>query len=273
MARFTEQTNVGVRWLTCGRRLFLRNPALLGGMGFCMALLITLLSVLPMVGGMLIASLAPALLASIYLTLDAVSKEKRPEVLHIKALKQSPRELFGVFREEKRVIPVIVACLFTMVTAVLVRVLIQAIAGSAWVKEWTSLGIVPLLEIAAALLVALVVYFVVAWLFVYALPLAFLQRRPLFPAMRRSFKASMHHAFGLLVIFGFLLLPLVVGVAASFAAQWLAYTTALLTGTLVLPMVAASLYCSYRTIFPMQEGPNVADGRSIRHGMPSRHHV
>lgn len=242
-------------------------------MGFCMALLITVLTAVPMVGGMLIAFLAPLLLASTYLTLDIVSKDKRPAVLHAKALKRSPRELFCVFREEKRIIPIIVACLFSMVMAVLVRVLIQIIAGGAWVKEWTELGMASSVDVLAALLAAIFLYFVVAWSLVYALPLAFLQRRPLFPAMRRSFKTSFRLAFGLMVILGFLLLPLLVGAIISVFSMPAAYVAALVLSVIVLPVTAASLYCSYRTVFPMQAPAKATDGRSVRHGMPSRHHI
>jgi len=274
MSLFMEQTNVGFRWLTCGRRLFMRNPALLGGMGACMALVITLLSLLPMVGGMFIAFAAPLLLASTYLTIDAVSREKRPVVLHQKALRQSPRELLRVFRDEKRVIPIIVAGMFSMVTALIGRVLIQLIAGSAWTKEWTSLGVVASLELIAALLVACTLYFVVAWTLVYALPLSFLQRRPLFPAMRKSFKASMRLAFGMLVIMGFVLLPLVIAAFISIYSTSLAYLTAFLLGAAVLPLAATSLYCSYRTVFPEPEAAP-AGVRPAMHqpGVASRPHM
>ena len=271
MSRFKEQANVGFRWLTCGRRLFLRNPALLGGMGLCMALLITLLSLLPIIGGMLVAFVAPLLLASAYLTVDVVSKEKRPVVLHKKAFKHSPRELVRVFRDEKRVIPVVVAGLFSMVTALFARVLIQVIAGSAWTKEWTGLSPIASAELVAALLLAVAVFFVAAWALIYALPLTFLQRRPLFPAMRRSFKTSLRLVSSLLVILGFVLLPLLIAAFVAVFSIPAAYFTAFLLGAAVLPLTATSLYCSYRTIFPLPETASAVGVAPVRPGISTRH--
>jgi hypothetical protein len=271
MSRFTEQTHVAFRWLTCGRRLFLRNPWLLGGMGFCVALLAAALAAIPFVGGVLIAFLAPILLASAYFAIEHVSKQnmERTVILPRKAIKQAPRELFGVFRDEKRVVPIIVACLFSMVAALLASILLRVVAGSAWVKDWSSLSPLQAAEVSAALLLAISVYFVAAWPLVYALPLTFMQRRPLFPAMRRSFKTSMRHAYGLLVILGFLLLPLILGAMAALVSPWFGYAAALITATAVLPIAAASFYCSYRTIFP-QDSAKPAGTRAVQHHMPHR---
>lgn len=267
MSRLTGQANLGLRWLTCGRRIFVRNPWLLGGMGLWVVLLMAALTWVPFVGSMLVAFLAPLLLAGFYLALDAVTRQKmsRPVLLHKRAFKQSPRELFSVFREERNVVPAIVAALYCTVGALLANVLIQVIAGSHWTKSWVSLSGVSLGWVIAATFLALVIYFMLSWPLIYGLPLAFLQRQPLFPAMRRSVKASVRNLFGLLVIFVVLLLPVIAGALASLISMWLAYVLALLIGAITLPMVAASLYCSYRTVFPQSDVPVSRSTRAKQH--------
>jgi hypothetical protein len=259
MSRFRKHTELGFRWLTCGWRLFLRNPWLLGGMGFCAAALISALALIPFLGGLLIALVAALLLASAYLAIDNVSRQKMslPASLRLVAVKQSPRELISVFRNEQRVFPTVVTGLYSMVAALLIGVLVRLMAGSAWAKDWTSLGFVALSGVLAAWLLALCIYFLLAWSLIYALPLAFLQQEPLVPAIGRSFKTAARHAFGLSVVLGFLLVPILVGAIASLVSAWAAHALAFLVGAVVLPITAASLYCSYRTVFPQREAATI----------------
>jgi hypothetical protein len=258
MSRLTGQLNLGLRWLTCGRRIFFRNPMLLGGMGLWVVSITAILTWVPFVGGMLIAFLAPLLLGGFYLVINGVTQQRmsRPVLLYKRAIKQSLRDLFCVFREEKRVVPAVVAALYCTVGALLASVLVQFTAGGNWAKEWTSLGTASLWGVIAVGVGVLVIYFLLAWPMVYGLPLAFLEHQPLFPAMRRSVKAVMRHIFGLLVILGFMLLPILAAIAASFISMWLAYGVALLLGTVMVPIVMAGLYCSFRTVFPQKENLN-----------------
>lgn len=244
-------TDLGLRWLGCGWRFFKRHPRLLGGMGIVSATIVVALSLIPLLGGSLIAFVAPILLASFYLVIDRLSASNlsAPVLPLSAALRQSARELFCVFREENRILPMVTVSLYGMIVSLLTHAFVWLIAGSAWAKPWTSLGLVPLLSVGAALLLALTLYFVLALSIVYALPRTFLRGKPLFPEIGRSLRAGKRYLFALSTVLGVLLLPIVVGAAMSLISLGVAYAAMLVLNTLVLPLVACSLYCSYRTIF------------------------
>lgn len=251
MARLQRHVQLGVRWLTCGQRLFARNPWLLGGMGLTTSVLITLLWALPLLGGPLIALMAPILLGSFSLAIERISKLNMPlpAVLRRAAFKQSPRELLLVFRDERRILPIAVVCLVSMFVSVLTNMTVWLIAGSAWTQSWISLGVSGWLSVIGAIVFALAVYFLLAAAMVYALPRTFLRDKALVPEVVRSLKASVHYVFALITVFAVLLLPLALGAVASLASPWLAYALALLVNALTLPLVACALFCSYLAVF------------------------
>ena len=76
MTPLKKNAALGVRWLTCGWRLFERNPWLFVGMGLCCEVLIGVLALIPLLHGPMIALVAPMLLASAYLTIDSVVRQK-----------------------------------------------------------------------------------------------------------------------------------------------------------------------------------------------------
>src|SRR5689334_7040709 len=102
--------------MRCGWRLFQRNPWLLGGMGFCCSALITVLMLVPFAGAPLTGLLAPMLLARLYFALDATAKLKvrPPTNLRLPALKQAPRELIAVVRDENRMMLALILGLYCM---------------------------------------------------------------------------------------------------------------------------------------------------------------
>ncbi len=255
MKRFKKQLEIGLRWVRCGWRLFLRNPWLLGGMGLFCVVGIAALTLIPLVGGLLIALLAPVALASAYLAIDKLSRQKMalPASLRGAAIKQSPRELLGVFRDDDRAVPMVLLGIYSLAVALLINIAVQLLAGSAWVDRWMNLDAGALLGVLATAILALSLYVLLAASLVYALPLAFLQDEPLVPAVGRSLKASARHLFALSVILGLLLAPFFLGAIASYLSIWATYLAWLVVGTVVLPVVAASSYCSYRTLFPVRE--------------------
>jgi len=252
LSRFTRHAELGFRWLGCGWRILRRNPWSFGGMGLCVAVIVSVLALIPLIGGSLIAAAAPIVLASYFITIDRVSKSNvpLPSKLRLAAMKQSPRELLNVFRDEKRIIPMVIVSLYCMVVSLLTNTFVWLIAGSAWTKPVASLGLPALLGVLTAIVFALAVYFLLAISVIYALPRTFLRGKPLFPEIARSLKAGLHYLFALLTVCGVLLVPTLIGIAASPASLWISYALALVSNAVVLPLVAASLYCSYRTIFP-----------------------
>jgi hypothetical protein len=242
--------------------LFARNPWLLGSMGLCCAVLISVLKLIPVIGSLLVALVAPILLASTYLAIDRVARLKMalPARLRSVAIKQSPRELIGVFRDEKRMVPAIVTAIFTVTVALVVNIVIEFVAGAAWSQPLTSLGAVPLVTVLVLTLLALIVYAWVAAALIYALPLAFLQNEALIPAVARSLTVSRNNVGALMVILGLGLAPYLLGAIASYVSIWATVLIWILAGAVMLPLVATSLYCSYRTVLPVREAQPTGGG-------------
>ena len=255
MQRITKHLHIGLRWLIHGWQLFMRNPWSLGGMGFTAAVLVGVLSLIPLLGGLLIALLAPILLASSYLVVDGVYRQKMilPASLRLPALKQSPQQLFAVLHDEARIFPIMVTCLYSAAGVLLINLPVQLVAGQAWVANWSNLDRLSLIGVLVAALVAFVLYTVLAASLIYALPLTFLRAAPLFPSLLRSLKASRHFVFALLMLLGLLLAPLVLGAIASTLSLWISYLVWIVVGSVTMPVVTTSLYCSYRDIFTAKE--------------------
>lgn len=229
-------------------------------MAVCVAVLFTLLALIPLVGPLMIALFAPILLASTYLVIDKVAHLKLalPEDLRREAVRQSPRALVEVFRDEEHVVPTLVAGIFSLAVVLMTHLLIRVIAGNAWVAKWSTLDIGSLLLVLLAGVVVLAVYFLLAAALIYALPLAFLQNEALVPAIGRSFRASLQYAPALLVVLTPLVLPSLLAALASFVSAWLGPPVWLLVAAVVLPVVATSVYCSYRTLFSTKDNAAVA---------------
>ena len=248
MPRVHKQVEMGLRWLTCGARLFRRNPWQLGAMGLLGALLVAALAAIPLIGIPLAGFVLPGLVAALYLALDTTVQAPRP-LARLAAIKAAPRALVGVLADEGRLIQIVVLSLGSMSVALVAVMLAGQVAGSAW---WirSELDSLTYARAAAAAMIAIVVCSVAAGGLVYALPLALLRRQALLDALGRSFRAAGRHLWALAVLEGVVLLPLVFGVAARSISPALAHTVAIAVGAIVLPLVVAGLYCSYRTLFP-----------------------
>ena len=255
MSRFNKHLQLGGRWLKCGWRLFQRNPWLLGGMGACCAVVLFAAAAIPLIGSPLAGVLAPALLASFYLAVEGVAKQKAklPLGLRIVALKQAPKEFLNIGREENRLMQVVMLGLYSLVVVVLTDVVVWLIAGTAWANRSldTPLSTLPVVVLAG--MIVLAIYFVLAASLVYTLPLAVLQHQPLVPAMSDSLKRSMHYVYALAAVLALLAAPLLLGAMVSFYSSPLARAVGLISLAVVLPVCVCSLYCSYRTLFPVAE--------------------
>lgn len=257
MQRLKKRLEIGLRWLSCGGRLFARNPWLLGGLGFSSALLISLLALIPVVNDLLVALVAPILLGSTFLAVDGVSRQKMPlpPGLRMTVIRRSPIELISIFRKGSRIIQTITAIFYSLTVVLLINLIVQLIAGGAWVSPWLSLEWLPLLGVLAIFVLVLALYLVLAMTLIYTLPLVYLQDRHPLSAMGNSIKASVRHIFPVLMILGLLLVPIFLGRLGSYLSYWVTFLIWVVVGTFVLPIVATSLYCSYRTLFPVSERP------------------
>ncbi|MEW6332252.1 MAG: hypothetical protein AB1560_12415 [Pseudomonadota bacterium] len=251
MQRVRKHLRIGWRWLNGGWQLFLRNPWLLGGMGLTTAVTIAVLMLIPLLGGLLVALLAPICLASAYLAIDGVRKMPMalPASLRMPALKQSPLQLLGVFRDPAHALPMGVASLFSAAAVLLANLPVQLLAGNAWVADWSSLETGAQAGVLVAMLLVFALCVVLAATLIYALPLAFLRDEPLVPALQQSLRASRHFAIALSVLLDALLAPFLLGGTVSLFSPWAGYLVSFLISSVAFPVIAASLYCSYRDIF------------------------
>jgi len=227
-------------------------------MGFWCAILITTLALFPFFGGLVIALIAPSLLASAYLAVDMVSRLKMPlpASLRLAAVKKSLTEPISIFRVESRVLPAVLVSLYGILVAVLANILMQLVAGDAWASHWMSLSGMAFLGVFSAALLGFLVYILLALSLIYAMPLAFLQNESLILSIRRSFEAGAHHLFALIVIFAPLLIPPLLGTIVSYFSIWAAYLLVLALSAIALPIAVTSLYCSYRNLFPVHASPH-----------------
>ena len=256
--KLERQVDIGLRWLRCGWRLLQRNPYIFLGMALVALPVLLVLGTIPLFGNVLVALVVPIFLSSAVLVADDLSKQKMalPASLRTAALMRAPKELFRVFGDEDRLIPVLVLCLYVMAVALLATIAAHLLTGGAWASVWASLGIGGMLKVSVAWLLILVIYFLIGASLIYAIPLAFLRDQPLVPALGRSFRASTKHMLALAVIFGLVLAPFVCGkIVLQFSAP-AGYVTWLLGGAIALPLTITSSYCSYRTAFPTKSAPD-----------------
>ena len=261
--RFWKHIHIGRRWLLNGWKLFMRNPWLLGGMGLTSAAVLSVFVLIPLLGGLLIALVAPVMLSSIYLSLDTIYRHNKtlPGDLRLPALKQSPQQLLHVFQNEERVLPAVAASVLSISVVLLIHLLLRLVAGQAWVANWASLNFPTLLGVLTMGLLAFVCYVILAASLIYALPLTFLRSEPLMPSLRQSLKASRHFTIALLLLLGVLLLPFLLSLLAAGLSPWIGYLLWLVIGSVTLPVVAAALYCSYHDIFRTRDNRMPADRR------------
>ena len=263
LERFWKHLRIGRRWLLNGWQLFMLNPWLLGGMGLTAAVVLAVLALIPLLGGLLIALVAPIMLSSTYISLDAIYRRNMvlPAELRLPALKQSPQQLLDVFRDEKWIPPAVATSVFSITTVLLIHLLVRLVVGEAWVANWSNLAHLTLLGILSMALLVFVLYVLLAASLIYALPLTLLRDEPLLPSLRQSLKASRHFKIALLMLLGVLLVPFLLGAIAAGLSPWASYLLWLMIGSVTLPMVSASLYCSYRDIFAARDNWKPADRR------------
>lgn len=266
MPPFKKHTQLGFRWLKCGWRLFVRNPWLLGGMGACAAAALFVVSLVPMIGSPLTGLLVPTFLASFYIAIDGVAKQraKLPPALRAVAFKHSPKEFLNLAREDNRLLQVVLLGLYSLAVVVVADILAWLMAGTAWANRSLDMHYSALPVVALVGLILFAIYLLLAASLVYALPLALLQNQPLVPAVTESFKRSVHYAFALLTIVALAVAPFLLGALLSLYSRPLGVSAALLALAVVVPVAACSLYCSFRTVFPAADTANLAVDPPLR---------
>jgi hypothetical protein len=252
MKRLRNQLKLGVRWLDCGWRLFKRNPWLLLGMALVSMAIVILLKLVPFLGSLLVALLAPILMSSGLLAANDLSKQKMalPASLRMAALTRSHEALLRPLRDEKYTVTMLILAIYAVTMALLINISVEMITDGAWAWDLASVQGPDMLSALAGKSMACLLYLVLSMSLIYAVPLIVLRDESLVPALGLSLRTSARHIVSLVVILAVLISPFFVGGLASFVFAPSSYAVWLIIGALALPLFATSCYCSYRTVFP-----------------------
>jgi hypothetical protein len=252
MKRLRKQLELGVRWLDCGWRLFKRNPWLLLGMALVSMVIVILLKLIPFLGNLLVALLAPILMSGGLLAANDLSKQKMslPASLRMAAFVRSHQVLLRPLRDEKYSGTMLILAIYAVTAALLINISVEVISNGTWARDLGSVQASELLAVLAGKSVACLLYLGLSMSLIYAVPLIVLRDESLVPALGLSLRKSARHLGSLAVILGVLVSPFFVGGLTSFVFAPSSYAVWLIGGALALPLLATSCYCSYRTVFP-----------------------
>ncbi|MFQ5994943.1 MAG: hypothetical protein ACE5K1_07590 [Acidiferrobacterales bacterium] len=252
MARLEKQVKLGTRWLKCGWRLFQRNPWLLLGMGCIAMLILFLLTRIPLIGTLAAALLLPLFMSSAFLTVDQLARQKvaLPKSLRLAALRRSPMMLMLPLKSNEHTMTIVFIAFYAVGAALLINILAQVISGGAWAGDLRTLDPDLILKALGSWFVAFLLYLAVTLSLIYALPLTLLQNQALLPALAESLGAGGRYMVGLAVLIGCPVALLAAGALLSYVHILATFVVWLVGGAFVLPLFAASCYCSYRTLFP-----------------------
>lgn len=234
----------GVHWLGEGAQLALKNP----GAFLVMGLIIGVIGIIPVLGGLVLLILAPALYGGIVFAAREQQQGRKAEIGH----------LFQAFQTEGRLPQMILLCL-PLIGGYIVAGIIAAIllggallsAGVASVADSEAMlralmgaGSVVLL-FAVVLVIAIML---LAWSLVFfAIPRLILQGGEAFAAMKLSFSAALAN-IGAYLIFvvltgvGYVLVALLFGMLSPWFAG-------LAASVVVLPVACCGMYLAWRDVF------------------------
>lgn len=253
--RAQAQFQIGMRWLGCGWRLYRRAPAHLAAFGTTAGLVAALASLVPIVGLLLLGGLAPLFLGSACLVLDETARQGKTSrgPRRIADLKAGARSLLRVFDKEARLIPLMLFGIYSLAVVLLVRILLWLTAYGVALDRARFAASIDLLGAVFGAFLALGVIVLLLASLVYALPLAFLRDVPVGTAIVLSSRAAIRHLYAVLMLFGLLALPAVLGALGAIHSPWAAYAAGIAASPLAFPWAAAALYCSFRTLFATEE--------------------
>ena len=244
----------GVRWLLDGWRIFLAAPLGWLALVFAYWFLMSAASLVPLLGIVLASALVPAFSVGFMAAARAASHGGGVELAR----------LFDGFRHERRAMAVLGVAYFASVGAVLAG---SALADHGALARWMLIGAQPEREMLGsdeflgALALASLLYLPVMAAFWFAPPLAAWHSTGALKALFFSFVACLLNwraflAYGLIALLATLAPPVVLLPWLVFGEAGAAVKNALLFGLLLLllPVLFASFYASYRDVFGPANG-------------------
>lgn len=254
MSESQTDAGSGVTWLSQGLQSFMKNPVPFAVMG----LILAVIGMVPILGGLAMMILGPALYAGMLSGYRAEAAGGKAEI----------GNLFAAFQQEGKVVKLLPLCLPGIAAAIVIGIVagvllvgaaVTAVGGSAAASQMNSPeGMMAMLSGVGifAGLIALVVFIAVAlfaWSLVFtAIPRVMFDGIEPFAAMKESFgtvKSNLFAfiGFALVVMVGYAIVAFVLNLLLGWISSFL---PALLMAAGFTPIIVGGIYSAYRQLFP-----------------------
>ncbi|MCB1561504.1 MAG: hypothetical protein KDI75_10500 [Xanthomonadales bacterium] len=255
MSESNTDAGSGVTWLSQGLQLFLKNPVPFAVMG----LILGVIGMVPLLGGLVMMILGPALYAGMMSGYRAEAGGGKAEI----------GNLFAAFQQEGKVVKLLPLCLPGIAAAIVIGIvagvlLIGAVAtaagGSVAASQMSSPeGVMAMMSGVGIIggLIALVVFIavaLVAWALLFtAIPRVMFDGVEPFTAMKESFgtvKSNLFAfiGFALVAMIGYAVVAFVLNLLLGWS--WItSFLPPLLMAAGFTPVIVGGLYSAYRQLF------------------------
>lgn len=260
----------GWKWVTRGIALLRQTPTLWLSMAFIYLVLYVVLEFIPFIGWLILALFTPILMlgalglaasqADNSLPADAVPVRPagpgfapwRDYLMEL--FSRAGQRLFQGFKEEDKLLPIMVISTLLLGGLVVVRILAQLLkVGGAAIPAMLSGSVGPSVWLTAllGLLIVLTLETLLIMAFLYVVPLILFQREYPLPAIQASFVACLNN-LGALAVFGtvFALAGMVSRGLFHMLPFPLDYLAFLVIGLVSAPVFVAGLFAGYQDLFP-----------------------
>ena len=254
----------GLAWIAQGFRLVQEQKTLWYGMTAVYFLLGFLLKWIPFMGDLLLILITPMLLAGVVwgLAHGHTATGGSPEngarfsgsLLFQTCLARPARELLRIFNQEEKAFGAVLLGIVTLGFIMLVQIVGYLLIGGSMLTGLTAgqMGEAPFTTLLGMLVLA-VLYLILTMGLLFSVPLTVLGNRPPLAAIAEGFSVCRQYPVPLLTLVApFLGIYLVIKAALA-EGYWLGELLGLGAGFVALPVFVAAVYCSYLTLYPLDE--------------------
>jgi hypothetical protein len=135
--------------------------------------IVILLKLIPFLGSLLVALLAPILMSSGLLAANDLSKQKMslPASLRMAAFARSPLALLRPLRDEKYTVTMLILAIYAVTMALLINISLEVISDGAWARDLAVVQGSDFLTALGGKSVACLLYLGLSMSLIYAVPL------------------------------------------------------------------------------------------------------
>lgn len=254
----------GIGWIRSGWRLFCKRPESWVLMSFLYMILALGIAAIPFFGVLILAFVTPLLIAGALNAAEQMAKEsaaekkkrgsksKRSQSEEFGASSfAAAKQLFSIFTDEDKLFPILQLCMISVVLVLLQQTLLHVIAGSLLldtvrVEEMHALQFG---QIGIAVIAVTCLYLLVTALFVYAIPLCTLGEATVLGGIYYSYKAVVQNFRPFIVYLIVASIPLLFAILSATLFSIMGLVAAVIAGSLYLPIIINSVYCSYKLTY------------------------